>query len=66
MNFDFDSATRRALGYRLIDAIDDFYASLPDRPVQLPTVERTYGALIIRFPKLGRIHRNFSMTFAAR
>jgi aromatic-L-amino-acid decarboxylase len=45
MNFDFDSETRRRLGYRLIDAIDDFYASLPDRPVQLPTEARTYGAL---------------------
>ena len=45
MNFDFDSETRRRLGYRLIDAIDDFYASLPDRPVQLPAEERTYGPL---------------------
>ena len=45
MNFDFDSETRRRLGYRLIDAIDDFYVSLPDRPVQLPAEERTYGPL---------------------
>src|SRR5678816_3435561 len=45
MNFDFDSETRRRLGYRLIDAIDGFYASLPDRPVQLPAEERTYGPL---------------------
>ena len=36
MRFDFDSATRRELGYRLIDLVDEYYASLPDRPVQLP------------------------------
>ena len=36
MRFDFDSATRRKLGYRLIDQIDAFFSSLPDRPVQLP------------------------------
>ena len=54
MNFDFDSATRRALGYRLIDAIDDFYTSLPDRPVQLPADERTYGALHDSLPETGQ------------
>jgi hypothetical protein len=36
MGFDFDSETRRRLGYRLIDQIDAFFSSLPDRPVQLP------------------------------
>jgi len=36
MNFDLDSATRRRLGYHLIDQIDAFFASLPERPVQLP------------------------------
>jgi glutamate/tyrosine decarboxylase-like PLP-dependent enzyme len=45
MSFDFDSATRRQLGYKLIDHIDAFYSSLPDRPVQLPADQRTYGPL---------------------
>ncbi len=45
MSFDFDSATRRKLGYKLIDHIDAYYSSLPDRPVQLPANQRTYGPL---------------------
>jgi len=45
MLFDFDSATRRKLGYKLIDHIDAYYSSLPDRPVQLPAEQRTYGSL---------------------
>src|ERR1700704_2323493 len=45
MPFDFDSATRRKLGYKLIDHIDAYYSSLPDRPVQLPADQRTYGPL---------------------
>lgn len=40
-----DSATRRRLGYHLIDQIDNFFASLPDRPVQLPADQRTFAAL---------------------
>lgn len=53
MGFDFDSATRRKLGYRLIDQIDAFFSSLPDRPVQLPAAQRTYGALHDPLPELG-------------
>src|SRR5690242_4928631 len=45
MPFDLDSETRRRLGYRLIDHIDTFFSSLPDRPVQLPADQRTYGAM---------------------
>jgi len=45
MRFDFDSATRRKLGYRLIDHVDDYFTSLPDRKVQLPADLRTYGVL---------------------
>ncbi len=45
MPFDLDSATRRRLGYHLIDQIDNFFASLPDRPVQLPAEQRTFAAL---------------------
>jgi aromatic-L-amino-acid/L-tryptophan decarboxylase len=53
MLFDFDSATRRKLGYKLIDHIDAYYSSLPDRPVQLPADERTYGPLDDPMPEDG-------------
>ncbi len=53
MRFDFDSATRRQLGYRLINLVDEYYASLPDRPVQLPLAERTYGTLDDALPEQG-------------
>src|SRR5262249_565825 len=51
MGFDFDSATRRQLGYRLIDRINEYFASLPDRPVQLPTAQRTFGNLSNQLPE---------------
>jgi glutamate/tyrosine decarboxylase-like PLP-dependent enzyme len=54
MNFDFDSETRRKLGYQLIDAIDAFFSSLPDRPVQLPADQRTYGPLADLLPEEGQ------------
>jgi|HubBroStandDraft_2_1064218.scaffolds.fasta_scaffold09515_2 glutamate/tyrosine decarboxylase-like PLP-dependent enzyme len=53
MRFDLDSATRRRLGYHLIDQIDDFFTSLPDRPVQLPVEERTFAALNNPLPEAG-------------
>lgn len=53
MPFDLDSATRRKLGYRLIDQVDEFYRSLPDRPVQLPAERRTYGPLYRPLPERG-------------
>jgi aromatic-L-amino-acid decarboxylase len=53
MRFDFDSDTRRRLGYRLIDQIDAFFSSLPDRPVQLPLEQRSYGPLHHPLPELG-------------
>jgi aromatic-L-amino-acid decarboxylase len=53
MGFDLDSATRRKLGYQLIDQVDRYYASLPDRPVQLPAEQRSYGALNDPLPELG-------------
>lgn len=36
MGFDLDFERRRALGYQLIDRLNDYYASLPKRPVQPP------------------------------
>ena len=53
MSFEFDSATRRRLGYQLIDQIDAFFSSLPDRPVQLPEDQRTYGPLDGDLPEFG-------------
>lgn len=53
MRFDLDSETRRKLGYRLIDLVDQYYASLPDRPVQRPVEHRTYGTLNNPLPELG-------------
>ena len=53
MRFDFDSETRRRLGYRLIDQIDSFFSSLPDRAVQLPLEQRSYGPLHDALPEHG-------------
>ena len=53
MRFDLDSPTRRRLGYHLIDQIDSFFASLPDRPVQLPAEQRTFTALNDPLPESG-------------
>jgi len=53
MRFDLDSATRRRLGYHLIDQIDSFFTSLPDRPVQLPAEQRTFAALNNVLPENG-------------
>src|ERR1700739_3703139 len=53
MGFDFDPATRRELGYKLIDCINRYFTSLPERPVQLPAAGRTFGSLTDRMPDLG-------------
>ncbi|HWR36355.1 MAG TPA: pyridoxal-dependent decarboxylase [Clostridia bacterium] len=53
MGFDFDRETRRKLGYRLIDHINDYFSSLPHRPVQLPLEKRTFGQLGDRLPEFG-------------
>ena len=53
MGFDFDRETRRRLGYKLIDAINDYFSSLPERAVQLPLEERSFGQLSDRMPDLG-------------
>jgi glutamate/tyrosine decarboxylase-like PLP-dependent enzyme len=52
-NFAFDSATRRRLGYELIDLIDAYFASLPDRPVQLPLERRSFEPLREALPETG-------------
>ena len=53
MTFALDSATRRRLGYWLIDHIDEFFASLPDRAVQLPASQRSFGPLLDSLPEHG-------------
>jgi glutamate/tyrosine decarboxylase-like PLP-dependent enzyme len=53
VGFDLDSQSRRQLGYRLIDHIDRYFDSLPNRAVQLPEPERTFGELRDSLPQLG-------------
>jgi glutamate/tyrosine decarboxylase-like PLP-dependent enzyme len=53
MSFDLDSASRRRLGYKLIDRIDEYFSSLPDRPVQLPAELRTFDDLKDSLPEFG-------------
>jgi glutamate/tyrosine decarboxylase-like PLP-dependent enzyme len=53
MSFQLDPETRRKLGYQLIDALNDYFSSLPDRNVQLPLEQRTFGALTDKMPELG-------------
>jgi glutamate/tyrosine decarboxylase-like PLP-dependent enzyme len=53
MGFDFDPETRRRLGYKLVDKINHYFSSLPERAVQLPADQRTFGQLTDRMPELG-------------
>lgn len=53
MPFDFDSETRRRLGYKLIDHIDTYFSSLSQRPVQLPEELRTFADIGEPLPELG-------------
>ena len=52
-SFDLDSATRRRLGYELIDLIDAYFASLPNRPVQLRLEQRSFEPLREALPETG-------------
>ena len=54
MPFDFDSETRRRLGYKLIDRIDEYFSGLPQRPVQLPEELRTFTDLGEPLPEFGQ------------
>jgi glutamate/tyrosine decarboxylase-like PLP-dependent enzyme len=53
MSFDFDSETRRRLGYKLIDCIDEYFSGLAQRPVQLPEEQRIFADLDERLPEFG-------------
>lgn len=52
-NFALDHETRRQLGYQLIDRINAYFDSLPDRAVQLPAGKRSFGYLTDAMPELG-------------
>ena len=53
MNFDLDSRTRRELGYQLIDVVDSYFGSLPDRPVQRALEDRVYSPHESLLPETG-------------
>jgi aromatic-L-amino-acid/L-tryptophan decarboxylase len=53
MFFHLDSSSRRRLGYKLIEHIDEYFSSLPTRPVQLPLELRSFADLQDRMPELG-------------
>lgn len=53
MSFDLDSSARRRLGYKLVDRIDEYFSSLPNRSVQLPLELRTFDNLHDALPELG-------------
>jgi glutamate/tyrosine decarboxylase-like PLP-dependent enzyme len=52
-NFALDSATRRRLGYELIDIIDAYFESLPTRFVQLQLDQRSFEPLRDALPETG-------------
>ena len=52
MNFALDHETRRQLGYQLIDRINAYFDSLPDRAVQLSAGKRTFDQLGDSMPEL--------------
>ncbi len=53
MTFDLDPELRRQLGYQLIDRINDYFSSLPDRAVQLPAEQRSFSPLEDAMPEGG-------------
>ncbi len=53
MTFALDHESRRRLGYKLIDLINEYFDSLPERRVQLPLEERSFDRLTDRMPEVG-------------
>ena len=53
MSFELDHESRRQLGYKLIDLINEYFDSLPDRAVQLPVEARSFGQLRDLIPEIG-------------
>lgn len=57
-NFELNFATRRQLGYELIDLINDYFESLPTRPVQAPADERSFEPLRDAMPETGILQQS--------
>ncbi len=57
-SFELNSVTRRRLGYELIDLINDYFESLPTRPVQLPIEDRSFESLRESMPESGVLDEN--------
>jgi len=53
LSFALDPEQRRLLGYKLVDRINEYFSSLPDRPAQLPLEERTFADLTNKLPEFG-------------
>lgn len=52
MPFDLDFETRRRLGYQLVDTVNNFFNSLPDRPVQPSAELRVYPPRLQDIPEV--------------
>lgn len=52
-NLELNFATRRQLGYELIDLINDYFESLSARPVQAPIEDRSFEPLRDAMPEVG-------------
>lgn len=53
MNFALDHSARQKLGYKLIDIINSYFDSLPERAVQLPADQRSFAPLGDGIPEIG-------------
>ena len=52
-NFELSFGARRRLGYELIDLINNYFESLPLRPVQAPSEHRSFEPLRDEMPEAG-------------
>ncbi|MFZ0706087.1 MAG: hypothetical protein WAM71_10825, partial [Candidatus Korobacteraceae bacterium] len=57
-NFELNFATRRQLGYELIDLINDYFESLATRPVQAPVEQRSFAPLRDSMPETGVLQQS--------
>lgn len=57
-DFELNFASRRQLGYELIDLINDYFESLPTRPVQAPAEQRSFEPLRDAMPETGILQRS--------
>jgi len=57
-NFELNFATRRQLGYGLIDLINDYFESLPARPVQASSEQRSFEPLRDAMPEAGILQQS--------